>query len=34
VGVYVNRLPTRLLAWACAVTISALNVFLLYKQLG
>jgi manganese transport protein len=33
-GAYVNRMPTRLLAWACAVTITALNVFLLYKQLG
>jgi manganese transport protein len=33
-GTYANRLPTRLIAWACALTISALNVFLLYKQLG
>jgi manganese transport protein len=32
-GVHVNRPLTTILAWACAATISALNVFLLYQQL-
>ena len=32
-GEYVNRLTTRVIAWACAVTITGLNVFLLYEQL-
>jgi manganese transport protein len=31
-GVHVNSDLTRTVAWACALTISALNVFLLYKQ--
>jgi manganese transport protein len=31
-GVHVNRRLTTILAWACAVLISGLNVFLLYKQ--
>jgi manganese transport protein len=31
-GVHVNRPLTTLLAWGCAVLISALNVFLLYQQ--
>ncbi len=32
-GQHVNRLPTRVGAWACAALISGLNVFLLYEQL-
>jgi manganese transport protein len=31
-GVHVNRRLTTVVAWACAVVISALNVFLLYQQ--
>jgi manganese transport protein len=31
-GVYVNRGVTRVAAWACAMTITGLNVFLLYQQ--
>ena len=31
-GVHVNRRLTTLLAWGCAVLISALNVFLLFQQ--
>jgi manganese transport protein len=31
-GVHVNRLPTTILAWSCALLISALNVFLLVSQ--
>jgi manganese transport protein len=31
-GVHVNRRLTTILAWACAILISALNVFLLYQQ--
>jgi manganese transport protein len=31
-GVYVNRPLTRAAAWACAVLISGLNVFLLWRQ--
>jgi manganese transport protein len=31
-GTYVNRGVTRVLAWGCAATISALNVFLLVQQ--
>jgi manganese transport protein len=33
-GVHVNRRVTSILAWGCAILISALNVFLLYKQLS
>jgi manganese transport protein len=33
-GVHVNRLPTTLLAWACALLISGLNVFLIAQQLA
>ena len=32
-GVHVNRLITTILAWGCAILITALNVFLLYQQL-
>src|SRR5205807_1763476 len=32
-GVHVNRRLTTILAWGCAVLISALNVFLIYQQL-
>jgi manganese transport protein len=32
-GVHVNRPLTTILAWACAVLITALNLFLLYQQL-
>jgi manganese transport protein len=32
-GVHVNRLATTVLAWACAVLISGLNVFLIVEQL-
>jgi manganese transport protein len=32
-GEHVNSLPTRVAAWACAVLIIALNLFLLYEQL-
>jgi manganese transport protein len=31
-GVHVNRRLTTALAWACAVLITGLNVFLLYLQ--
>jgi manganese transport protein len=31
-GVHVNRLFTTILAWGCAILITALNVFLLYQQ--
>jgi manganese transport protein len=31
-GVHVNRRLTTILAWGCAIVISALNVFLLYQQ--
>jgi manganese transport protein len=31
-GVHVNRSSTRILAWACASTITALNIFLIYQQ--
>jgi manganese transport protein len=31
-GVYVNSRPTQAAAWACAVLISGLNVFLLWRQ--
>jgi manganese transport protein len=33
-GAHVNRGMTRLLAWACAVLISGLNVFLIVQQFG
>ncbi len=33
-GVHVNRLPTTVVAWAMVALISALNVFLLYRQFG
>jgi manganese transport protein len=33
-GAHVNRGPTQLLAWGCALLISALNIFLLVQQLG
>jgi len=33
-GAHVNRGPTRLLAWGCALLISGLNVFLLVQQFG
>jgi len=33
-GVHVNRLPTTLLAWACALLITGLNVFLIVQQLA
>jgi len=31
-GVHVNRLPTTIIAWSCALLISGLNVFLLVSQ--
>jgi manganese transport protein len=31
-GVHVNRLFTTILAWGCAILITALNAFLLYQQ--
>jgi manganese transport protein len=31
-GVHVNRRLTTVVAWACVLVISALNVFLLYQQ--
>jgi Mn2+/Fe2+ NRAMP family transporter len=31
-GEYANRGLTRIAAWGCALTISGLNVFLLYQQ--
>jgi manganese transport protein len=31
-GVHVNRLPTTVLAWGCAILITCLNVFLVYLQ--
>jgi manganese transport protein len=31
-GIHVNRRATTIIAWACAIIISALNVFLLYQQ--
>ncbi len=31
-GVHVNRLSTTILAWGCALLITALNAFLLYQQ--
>jgi manganese transport protein len=31
-GVHVNRRATTILAWSCAVAISGLNLFLLYRQ--
>jgi manganese transport protein len=31
-GVHVNRRQTTVLAWSCAILITALNVFLLYQQ--
>jgi Mn2+/Fe2+ NRAMP family transporter len=33
-GVHVNRLPTTVLAGGCAALITALDLFLLYRQLG
>jgi manganese transport protein len=33
-GSHVNGLPTKLLAWGCALLISGLNVFLIVQQLG
>jgi manganese transport protein len=33
-GIHVNRLPTTIAAWGCAIVISALNVFLLVQQLS
>ena len=32
-GIHVNRLATTITAWACAVLITALNVFLIVAQL-
>jgi manganese transport protein len=32
-GVHVNRLPTTILAWSCALLITGLNVFLIVSQL-
>jgi manganese transport protein len=32
-GVHVNRLPTTIIAWACALLITGLNVFLIVSQL-
>ncbi len=31
-GVHVNRPPTAILAWGCAILITALNLFLIYQQ--
>ena len=31
-GVHANRLHTAVLAWACVVLITALNIFLIYQQ--
>jgi manganese transport protein len=31
-GVHVNRLPTTVLAWGCAVLITGLNAYLIYEQ--
>jgi manganese transport protein len=31
-GVHVNRRFTTILAWGCAILITALNAFLLYQQ--
>jgi manganese transport protein len=31
-GIHVNRLPTTVLAWSCAVLITGLNVFLILQQ--
>jgi manganese transport protein len=31
-GIHVNRCATKIIAWALVITISALNVFLLYQQ--
>jgi manganese transport protein len=31
-GIHVNRRLTTMLAWSCAILISALNVFLIYQQ--
>jgi manganese transport protein len=31
-GVHVNRRLTTIIAWGCAIVITALNVFLLYQQ--
>jgi Mn2+/Fe2+ NRAMP family transporter len=31
-GVHVNRPLTTVLAWACAIVITGLNLFLLYQQ--
>ncbi|MBV9005807.1 MAG: Nramp family divalent metal transporter [Solirubrobacterales bacterium] len=31
-GVHVNRRPTAILAWGCAILITALNLFLIYQQ--
>jgi len=33
-GVHVNRRLTTLLAWGCALAVSALNVYLLVSQLA
>jgi manganese transport protein len=33
-GVHVNRLPMTILAWACAILITGLNVFLIVQQFG
>ncbi len=33
-GVHVNRLPVTILAWGCAILITALNVFLIVQQIG
>jgi manganese transport protein len=32
-GAHVNRRHTTVLAWGCAILITALNVFLIYQQL-
>jgi manganese transport protein len=32
-GVHVNRRPTTIIAWACVILISALNVFLIYRSI-
>ena len=31
-GVHVNRLPTTIVAWGCALLITVLNVFLIVQQ--
>jgi manganese transport protein len=33
-GVHVNRGLTRVAAWACALTITGLNIFLIWQQLA